>query len=55
MALKEIADLYNKGGAIKPSLDAPEEISDEFPKISQLQSIESKVKKIEEAKKKWFY
>ena len=52
MALKEIADLYNKGGTIKPSLEASEEIAEEFPNISELPSIESKVKKIEQTKKK---
>ncbi|KSA12686.1 MULTISPECIES: hypothetical protein [Maribacter] len=52
MALKEIADLYNKGGTIKPSLEASEEVAEEFPDISELPSIESKVKKIEQTKKK---
>lgn len=52
MALKEIADLYNKGGTIKPSLEASEEIAEEFPNVSELPSIESKVKKIEQTKKK---
>lgn len=52
MALKEIADLYNKGGTIMPSLEASEEVAEEFPDISELPSIESKVKKIEQKKKK---
>lgn len=52
MALKEIADLYNQGGTIKPSLEASEEVAEEFPNISELLSIESKVKQIEQKKKK---
>lgn len=52
MALKETADLYNKGGAIKPSLEASEEIAEEFPNMTELPNIESKVKKIEQNKKK---
>jgi hypothetical protein len=51
MALKEIADLYKQGGTIKPSLEAPEEITEEFPNISELPSIQSKVKQIEQKKK----
>ncbi|HAF78499.1 MAG TPA: hypothetical protein DCG42_14385 [Maribacter sp.] len=52
MALKEIADLYNQGGTIKPSLEASEEVEEEFPNMSELPSIESKVKQIEAKKKK---
>lgn len=52
MALKEIADLYNRGGTIKPSFEASKEITEEFPNISELPKIQSKVKHIEEKKKK---
>lgn len=52
MALKEIADLYKQGGTIKPSLEASDEVTDEFPEISELPSIESRIKKIEQKKKK---
>jgi hypothetical protein len=52
MALKEIAELYNQGGTIKPSLEASEDVTEEFPNISELPTIESKVKKIEQKKKK---
>ncbi|MDO6854878.1 hypothetical protein IZU89_04795 [Cellulophaga lytica] len=52
MSLKEIAELYNKGGTIKPSLEASEEISEEFPDISELPNIQSKVEQIEQKNKK---
>jgi len=52
MALKEIADLYKQGGTIKPSIEASAEVTEEFPNITELQSIESKVKQIEQKKKK---
>lgn len=52
MALKEIADLYNKGGTIKPSLEVSEEIAEEFPDILELANIQSKIKQIEQKKKK---
>lgn len=52
MALKEIAELYNQGGTIKPSLEASEEIAEEFPNMSELPSIQSKVKQIESKNKK---
>lgn len=51
MALKEIAELYNQGGAIKPSLAASEEVEEEFPELSEIHSIKSKVKQIENKKK----
>ena len=52
MALKEIADLYNQGGTIKPSLEASQEVEEDFPNMSELPKIQSKVKQIEPKKKK---
>lgn len=52
MALKEIADLYKQGGTIQPSLEASNEVIEEFPKISELPNIETRIKKIEQKKKK---
>jgi len=47
-ALKEIAKLYSKGAEMHPSLEAPKEIKDEFPKMNQINTIDSKIKQIGE-------
>ena len=52
MAIKEIADLYKQGGTIKPSLEASIEVIKEFPNTSELPNVESKIKKIEQKRKK---
>lgn len=45
-ALKELANIYIKGGEIHLSLMAPEEVKKGFPKMKELNSISSKIKEI---------
>lgn len=52
LALKELAKLYSKGGELHLSLKAPEEIKKEFPKMKEMNTIKSKIKEIEEPRKK---
>lgn len=50
LALKELADLYSKGAEIHPSLNADNETIESFPDFERLESIISKIKKIENKK-----
>lgn len=52
MAIKEISEIYRQGGEIKPSLEASKETREDFPKMSELSSIVSRIKNIEQKKKK---
>ncbi|MCG2432178.1 hypothetical protein [Aequorivita xiaoshiensis] len=47
MALKELADLYSKGAELHPSLNAENKIIEAFPDFERIESIMSKIKKIE--------
>lgn len=50
LALKELADLYSKGAEIHPSLNAENKVIESFPDFDRLESILTKIKKIEEKK-----
>jgi len=45
-SITTFAELITKGAEIKPSLMAPEEVSNLFPKATELLGIESKIKKL---------
>jgi len=47
-AINEIAKLYTKGAEIHPSLEAPQEITEEFPKMDEISTLNSKIKLISE-------
>lgn len=46
-SIKMLSEEINKGAEISPSLMAPEEVSNLFPNMKSLPTIESKIKKIE--------
>jgi len=47
-SIKLLSKLIDKGAEIHPALNQPENVKNLFPKMTELQSIQSKIKKIEE-------
>lgn len=45
-SISTFAELITRGAEIKPSLMAPEEVSNLFPKVTELIGVESKIKKL---------
>lgn len=46
MSIKELAELYTKGAKVYPSIEANEDVIDNFPDFEKIAEISSKVKKI---------
>lgn len=47
-SIKMLSKLIDKGAEVHPALNQPENVKNLFPKMAELQSIQSKIKKIEE-------
>jgi hypothetical protein len=47
LSIKMFSDLIDKGAEIHPALNQPESVKNLYPKMNNLQSLESKIKKIE--------
>jgi len=47
LSIKMFSDLIDKGAEIHPALNQPESVKNLYPKMNNLQSLESKIKKLE--------
>ena len=47
-SIKMLSKLIDKGAEVHPALNQPENVKNLFPKMAESQSIQSKIKKIEE-------
>ncbi|MBA6157024.1 hypothetical protein H3Z83_10890 [Tenacibaculum sp. S7007] len=48
LSIKMMSDLIDKGAEIHPALNQPEKVKNLYPKMTNLKTLESKIKKIEE-------
>lgn len=48
LAINELADLFSKGAEIYPSIEAANQIKEQFPDYKKLETIESKIKKLKD-------
>jgi hypothetical protein len=48
LSIKLFSDLIDRGAEIHPALNQPESVKNLYPKMNNLQALESQIKKIEE-------
>ena len=48
LSIKMLSNLIEKGAEIHPALNQPEQVSNLFPDMKKLNSLESRIKKLEE-------
>ena len=48
LSIKMFSNLIDKGAEIHPALNQPESVKNLYPKMDNLQALESKIKKLEE-------